>query len=114
MPPGNVANPSANLWFDPTAFAIPAAYTYGNTGTGILHGPGQFIADWGLNKSFSFKSPLNENTRLVFRWEAFNALNHPNLANPTLTIDAPASQAGHIFDVQGTMRRMQLGIHLYF
>jgi hypothetical protein len=111
---GHVANPSANLWFDPAAFAIPAAYTFGNTGTGILHGPGQFICDWGLNKSFSFKSPLNENTRLVFRWEAFNALNHPNLTNPTLTIDAPASQAGHIFDVQGTMRRMQLGIHLYF
>jgi len=111
---GYVANASANLWFDPTAFAVPAAYAYGNTGTGILHGPGQFIADWGLNKTFSFKSPMNENTRLVFRWEAFNALNHPNLANPTLTIDAPASQAGHIFDVQGTMRRMQLGIHLYF
>ena len=72
----HVANARANLWFNPAAFAIPAAYTYGNTGTGILHGPGQFIADWGLNKSFSFKSLLNENTRLVFRWEAFNALNH--------------------------------------
>jgi hypothetical protein len=112
--PSNVANASAKLWFDPTAFAIPAAYTFGNTGTGIIRGPGQFIADWGLDKTFSFKTPLNESTRLVFRWEAFNALNHVNLANPTLTIDAPASQAGHIFDVQGTMRRMQLGLHLYF
>ena len=111
---GHVSDPSANLWFNPSAFAVPAVYAFGNTGTGILHGPGQFIADLGLNKSFSFKSPVNENTRLVFRWEAFNALNHPNLANPTLTIDAPSTQVGHIFDVQGTMRRMQVGIHLYF
>jgi len=109
-----VSNPSSQLWFNPAAFTVPSAYMFGTAGTGIFHGPGLWNEDLSLNKVFSFHSPLNESTRLIFRFEAFNAFNHPNLANPTLTVDAPVSQAGHIFDVSQNMRRLQLGLHLYF
>lgn len=111
---GFVDNPSAALWFDPAAFKVPAAYTFGNAGTGILDGPGFWLADFGLDKSFYFRSGLNERTRMAFRWQVFNAFNHQNLGNPNTTIDAPVTQAGHIFSIQGTPRRMQLGLHLYF
>lgn len=111
---GRVDNPSRDLWFDVTAFRAPDLYTFGNAGTGILHNPGIWYADLALDKNFRFRSPMNESTRLAFRWQLFNAFNHMNLGSPNTTIDAPASQAGHIFRTGATMRRMQLGVHLYF
>lgn len=111
---GFVSNPSRDLWFDPKAFAVPAQYAFGNAGTGIFHGPGLWVADFAVDKSFYFKTGLNERTRMVFRWQMFNAFNHQNLGNPNTTIDAPVAQAGHIFNIQGTPRRVQVGLHLYF
>jgi hypothetical protein len=109
---GFASNPSANLWFDPTAFKVPAAYAFGSSGTGILHGPGFWVADFALDKSVYFKSKLNERTRVVFRWQLFNAFNHQNLSNPNTTIDS--ATAGVITNIQQSPRRMQLGLHLYF
>ena len=109
---GFVSNPSPSLWYDPTAFKVPAAYTFGNSGTGILHGPGFWVANFALDKSVYFKSKLNERTRVVFRWQLFNAFNHKNLGNPNTTIDS--ATAGLITSMQQTPRRMQLGLHLYF
>ena len=56
----------------------------------------------------------SEGKRLVFRWQLFNTFNHNNPANPDTRIDAPASVAAHITNVQQNMRRMQMGLHLYF
>jgi hypothetical protein len=109
-----VNNANRDRWFDVGAFRVPAAYTFGSSGLGILHSPGWWVADTSLSRSFRFHSPLNESTRLTFRWELFNTLNHNNLGSPDTRIDAPASQAAHIFSTATTMRRMQLGLHLYF
>ncbi len=111
---GFVDNPDRNRWFDVSAFRVPPPFTFGNSGLGIFNSPGSWVADVSLNKSFHFRTPLNEQTRLAFRWELFNTLNHVNLGSPDTRIDAPASQAGKIFNIQGAMRRMQMGLHLYF
>ena len=64
--------------FDPSAFAVPGLYQFGNSGRNILRGPAFSSADWALAKSFLF----TEAARLELRWEAFNTFNSTNLANP--------------------------------
>lgn len=107
---GAIANPSTQAWFDVNAFAIPDAYKFGTSGMGVLTGPGWWVADLSLDKSFQF----TERFRLVMKWQLFNAFNHNNPGNPDTRIDAAASVAAHITSVQQNMRRQQLGLHLYF
>ena len=73
---------SINHWFDTAAFVAPAPYTFGNSGTGILTGPGYFNVDLTLERHFLFHNRYN----LDFRGEAFNAFNHANFNNPNATI----------------------------
>jgi len=110
---GFVSDPNASRWFDISAFRVPAQYQFGTSGLGVLKGPGWWVADFSLDKNFYFGSPLNERTRMAFRWQVFNAFNHVNLTNPDTRIDLP-TQGGRIFNIQRDMRRMQLGLHLYF
>ena len=55
--------------------------TFGNSGTGIVDGPGQANLDLALSKKINLGWPV-ENSSLQFRAEFFNALNHPQFANP--------------------------------
>jgi hypothetical protein len=61
-----------------------------------------------LAKTFA----ISERTKLEFRWDAFNAFNRTNLANPNNNVDT--STAGQITGIQDFMRRMQIGAHLTF
>ncbi|HWT65775.1 MAG TPA: carboxypeptidase regulatory-like domain-containing protein [Terracidiphilus sp.] len=63
-------------WFNKAAFTNGA--TFGDTGRNAYWGPGVFTTDAAIMKSWS----LYEGTKLTFRWEAFNATNHPNFGNP--------------------------------
>ena len=65
-------------WFDPNAFILPIAGTYGNLGRGTLRGPGLANVDLSLLKN----TAISERFGLQFRAEFFNALNHTNLATP--------------------------------
>ena len=105
---GEISNPTRNGWFDETAFAVPPPFTFGNSGRGILPGPGLVSVDLALGKEFA----ITENVDLKFRWEVFNALNRTNLTNPVSNVDS--SVAGQIFSTTFgfDMRRMQLGAHL--
>ena len=38
---GKLSDPTVDRWFDVTAFATPAPFTYGNSGRNILYGPGR-------------------------------------------------------------------------
>ena len=58
-------------WFNAAAFAIPATYTYGDSGRNILRGP----AYWNLDASLFRKFPFTESKSLEFRVEAFNLPN---------------------------------------
>lgn len=106
---GALANPSANLWFDPSAFAIvpDSAYRYGNSGRNILDGPGATNINLALSKWFQ----LAERVKSQIRWETFNTTNHTNFNLPAINIDK--SNAGTITKAKAA-RVMQLGVRVEF
>ena len=104
---GSVPDPSINLWFDPTAFTIPATYTYGNSRRKILYSPG--FKNWDAIMMRLF--PIRENLRLQFRGEFFNFTNTPAFGGPVTNIQA--SNAGHIISA-GSPRSVQLALKLLF
>ncbi|HWB97910.1 MAG TPA: TonB-dependent receptor, partial [Bryobacteraceae bacterium] len=105
---GTVSNPNRSRWFDPTAFSVPAQYTFGNSGRNILRGPAFSSFDWALTKSFHF----TERKQLELSWQVFNALNSTNLSNPVGTVDS--ATAGRILGIAAPMRRQQIGLHFFF
>jgi hypothetical protein len=94
-----------NQWFNIAAFVTPALYTFGNSGQGILEGPGLFNVDVGIHRIFHLKERL----ALTYRWEMFNALNRANFNNPNASIGNP--QAGQISGT-GPARVMQMALRL--
>ncbi len=110
--PNLVANPNGgpekpSEWFNTSAFAIPAAYNFGNAGRNVVIGPGLENLDLSLQKSWS----LRENEQLQFRCDAFNALNHPNFNLPGRIFGA--SNFGVITSAQDA-REFQFAIKLVF
>lgn len=103
----HISNPSADRWFDPAAFAAPAARQFGNSGIGILDGPASHTLDTGLMKNFY----ITELRYVQFRWEMFNATNRVNLSNPVTTFGLATT--GKIFSA-GTARQMQLALKFVF
>jgi Carboxypeptidase regulatory-like domain/TonB-dependent Receptor Plug Domain len=99
---------SAARWFNTSAFATQAAGTFGNTGRNTVISPGLVQWDASLLKNFYFQ----ENKSLQFRFEAFNAANHANLGNPSLSV--VAADFGRITGTRGTMRELQFGLKLIF
>jgi hypothetical protein len=72
-------------WLNPSAFALPAAGTFGTIGKGALRGPNQVTMDAGLYKEF----PLTkERVKLTFRAEFFNLFNRVNFFPPGATPDS--------------------------
>ena len=101
-------------YFDPAAFALPAAGFYGNLGRNTLIGPGLANLDVSLNKRFN----LHEHASVQFRVEAFNLLNHPNFAIPSqrtvFSASGPVGSAGRITSTLTASRQVQLGVKLSF
>jgi hypothetical protein len=95
-------------WFSVSSYSIPALYTYGNAGRDTLRGPRRTNLDLSLFKSFA----IHEQTRLEFRAEAFNVLNHPQFGLPNPNIGN--AQAGSITSVVGNPRQLQMGLRLQF
>jgi hypothetical protein len=110
--PANAYVGSATEWFDPTAFTLPVAGTYGNVGRNSLTGPGLQDFDLSLFKTVS----VTEKFRLQFRAECFNVLNHVNFGMPSnialTTSGAPVSSAGLITTTATSARQMQFGLKL--
>jgi hypothetical protein len=80
---GNISNPTIDRWFDTSCFVPPTdtTGTYGDSGRGVIRGPGSFNIDASIIKNTRFGHVNTE-----FRIEAFNLLNHPQFANPNTTI----------------------------
>jgi hypothetical protein len=104
---GSLPDPSINLWFNPAAFAVPAAFTYGNSGRNILYGPRRINWDALAMRNFQIKDRL----RLQFRGEFFNFTNTVSLNGPVTNIQA--GNAGHITSA-GAPRDIQLALKLLF
>jgi Carboxypeptidase regulatory-like domain/TonB dependent receptor len=61
---------------------------FGNSGTGIVDGPGQANLDLALSKTV-IVNWLKEKSSVQFRAEFFNALNHPQFSNPDTNFSSP-------------------------
>ena len=110
---GPIVVGSPNQWFNPNAFVLPAAGTYGNLGRGTLSGPGFVDMDVSLFKN----TKLTEKMALQFRAECFNALNHANFDTPNLTVfsgGAISPTAGQISSTANYSRQIQFGLKLIF
>jgi hypothetical protein len=106
---GPVVYPKTLLhWFSPSAFATPAPYTYGNAGRNTIVGPGRTNYDASLFKNFT----IHEQMMFQFRFEAFNAFNHPQFNYPNQTIGN--SQVGQITSVVGNARNLQASLRFQF
>jgi hypothetical protein len=75
---------SITHWFDTTAFAAPAAFTFGNSPRSGLRGASLVTTDVTLEKSFHF----TERWRFDLRSEFYNVLNHANFNVPGSTLGA--------------------------
>jgi hypothetical protein len=104
----SVPNPTPGLWFNPAAFAIPAKYTYGNSGRNILRADRLLELDLTLEKNFK----ITESKRVEFRAEAFNISNTPTFAAPGSTIGS--SSAGIITGTLNANRVLQGALKFYF
>ena len=96
-------------WFNRSAFAFPAAGTFGNVGRNALIGPSAARANIGLFKNFVL--PGREGLRLQFRSEFFNMLNNVTLNNPNAQVSA--NQMGRI-TAAGEARVIQLALKVLF
>ena len=61
---------------------------FGNSGTGIVDGPGQANLDIALSKALQFNWP-REKSNVEFRAELYNAFNHPQFSNPDANFTSP-------------------------
>ncbi len=84
-----------NGYFNATCFTMPPVTgadgigtAFGNSGTGIVDGPGQANLDLALSRTIAFNWP-REKSSLELRTEFYNALNHPQFANPDTNFTSP-------------------------
>jgi hypothetical protein len=90
---------------------------YGNSGPGVILGPGQFNFDISILKTTS----IRENHLLQFRAEFFNAFNHPQFTNPNFSqggiYGLPNFAAGNFGQITSTSvnpRIIQLALKYIF
>lgn len=115
---GKLSDPTVFNWFDKSCFTMPTEPTTpgaplheGNSGSNILRGPSALTFDAGLSKTF----PVKESIFIDFRFEVFNALNHPVLGLPSATI-APNGNSGpaQITSVISLPRELQFAMKIRF
>jgi hypothetical protein len=80
---------------------------FGNAGRNIARGPSYANIDVSLVRDFD----LSTGTRLQFRAEVFNVLNHVNFGLPVADLNSPSF--GRILSA-GPARLMQFGLKLIF
>jgi hypothetical protein len=85
---------------------------YGNSGPGIILGPGNFNWDISIVKNFR----ITERQQVIFRTEFFNAFNHPQFSNPPaadLAVSTP-STFGQITTTSVNPRIIQFALKYTF
>ncbi len=103
-----------NQWFDPTAFSLPEAGTFGNLGRGTVESPGLVTFDFSVIKN----TPITERVGVEFRAEFFNLFNRANFALPRRNLFEPngdrIGSAGRITSTVTTPREIQFGMKFIF
>jgi Carboxypeptidase regulatory-like domain len=115
----NVAHRTIAGWFNPAAYAMPTAGTFGDNGRNTLTGPGLSELNASLGKTFS----VTERIKLQVRADANNVLNHASFGTPDTNFDDPVDTtstpgrptgAGTISTTTVNGRNMQLSARLSF
>ena len=113
-----------NEWFNPSAFQLPQTLAFGNVPRNVLVGPGSEVVNISAGKKFDL---YKETTKLQFRLDALNALNHPNFFfGSYVTLPTTSGQGpGQVFQQSafggasqinsvGGARVLQAGLRLEF
>jgi len=111
---GRIDKRTVDRWFDTSCFATQPLYTFGNSGVGILRGPGTHQFDWSLLKNV----PLDEKRRFQFRTEFFNIFNTPQFNRPSAALGSTTfgrvSSAGQKVNFLRTERHIQFALKFYW
>jgi hypothetical protein len=110
------------LYFDPCAFTLQPAGSYGDLGRNFLRRPGLYNLDFSLAKDTA-AGFLGEAGKVEFRADFFNILNHTNFqlgketrlftGNAVLE-EAPIVGAGEMRATSNKSRQIQLSLRLEF
>lgn len=92
-------------WFDTSAFALPAPFTFGSAPRNSVRGPGFATVDTAVAKTW----PVGRRGELELRWEVFNLFNRVNVDLPNRIVGTP--NFGRIFSAKSP-REMQFGMRL--
>jgi len=103
-------------YFNKSAFCNPIvigsdglATAYGNSGLGVVSGPGE--ADW--DASILKNTKLTERQTIQFRTEFFNLTNHPNFGDPSAVVST-SSTFGQITTTRVNPRLIQFSLKYLF
>jgi hypothetical protein len=105
--PGDLKS-NLRTYINPAAFFRAPRGTYGNSGRGMLRGPGQSTVDFSVFKDFKFAERFN----MQFRTEMFNVLNKANFGNPGNNIDNTGY--GQITSTSVNARLVQMALKFTF
>jgi hypothetical protein len=105
-------------YFNTGVFQAPLVGTIGNAPKDVFRGPG--INNWDISCFKNF--PIRERATFQFRWEMYNAFNHPSFqgVNTSATFAAPGAtsqlngQFGQVTSTNGQARVMQGSLRLTF
>jgi hypothetical protein len=110
---GNLPSDQRTLehWFDPSAFVVPQAGHYGNASPFSLVGPGLYVHNLTVSKSFK----THERVLTTFMVAVQNLLNHPTFAPPSGNISS-AGTVGVITSTKGYLgaRTIELRLRIQF
>jgi len=95
-------------WFDTSAFALPALFTFGTAPRNSVIGPGYANVDFSLAKTWALSAT---GSQIEFRWEIFNLFNRANFDLPNRIFGNP--NFGRIFSAKNP-REMQFGLRVTF
>jgi hypothetical protein len=107
-------------WFDPSAFVLQPAGTFGNVGRNELIGPDLRTVDMAISRAFETPA-LGSRSRIDLRLEVFNVFNRTNFGTPSLIAfagtadnEAPLASFGQIRTTTTSSRQIQLGARWTF
>ncbi len=98
--PVSIDNPTAALFFNPAAFAVPQPGQFGNAARNTIPGPRTVSFNMSMNKEI----PLGDTRRLELRAQVTNLFNTPQFTAIDTTVNSPSY--GRVLNV-GSMRRIQ-------
>ena len=101
-------DPSPLRWLNPSAFAVPAPFSFGNLGRNSLR------SDWFRNLDLSLfrQFPVRDRAAFTLRLEAFNVFNGVVFATPGTVINGP--NFGVITSTANQARQVQVALKLAF